>query len=113
MHALSATNAALVVDAAESVFIVIDGIARTGLFTGTGQVGNGTVGSGLCPHSAFLTLHRLNVCSLVRHRNRTEMTAVLAGFSQAKSTVIRYGVGGNRTLFTSGIDNLDDIGTRT
>ena len=113
MHALSATNAALVVDDAESVFIVIDSIDRTGLFTGTGQVGNGTVGAGLCTHSAFLTLHRINVCSLVRHRNRTEMTAVLAGLSQAKPTVIRYGVGGNRTLLTSGIDNLDDIGTRT
>ena len=109
MNTLSATNTTLVIDNAKSVLIIGNGIDRTGLFTGTGELRNSTVGAGCGTESALLTLHRINMCTLVGHRDGSEMTAVLAGFSETETAVVRYGVGRNRALFASRIDNLDDI----
>ena len=81
VYALSAADATIIINNAKTVFIVSNSIYRTGLFTGTGKLGNGTVGAGCCTHSTFLTFHRINVGSLVRHGNGTKVTTVLAGLT--------------------------------
>ena len=106
---MPATDATFIIDDAESVFIVGNGIYRTGFFTGTGQVCNRTIGAGGSTHSAFLTLHGIDVGPLVRHGNGSEMAAVLTSFSKTKTAVVRYGIGRDGALFTSGINYLNDV----
>ena len=109
MYTLSAADTALIIDNTKSVLIIGNGIDRTGLFTGTGELCNSTVGTGRGTEPALFTFHRINVCTLVGHGDCAEMTAVLAGFSETQTAVVRYGVGRNGTLFASRVDNLDNI----
>ncbi len=110
MHALSATHALLLIDDADAIVIIADGIHRTSLPAGTDQVCNGAVGTGIGTHTAFLTLIRVNVGPGLCHGDGTETTAVLAGLAQAETTVVSDRIRRQRTLLTGRIDDLHHIG---
>ncbi len=112
MNALTATDALLFVDHTNTVLVVADGIDRTRLTARTYEMGNGTVRTGLCTHTTLLTLVRIDMRSRLTHRDRAEMTAVLAGLAETETTVICDGIGCKRALLTGRIDDLDRVRVR-
>ena len=74
---------------------------------------NSTIRAGCSAHPAFLTLHGINMCTLIRHRDGSEVAAVLTGFSETETAVVRYGIGRDGALFTGRIDDLNDIAAFT
>lgn len=50
--------------------------------------------------------------SRLTHRDRAEMTAVLAGLAETETTVICDGIGCKRALLTGRIDDLDRVRVR-
>ena len=61
MDTVAAVDAFVLIDQAEAILVVGDGICWAGLLTGTLSVDNGFEGAGLCAETAGLTLLRIDL----------------------------------------------------
>ncbi len=109
VNAFSAANTFFFVDNGNSMLIICNGIHRTAVFTGTLQVGNGIVRTGLCTFSAFFTFGCINMGAFSAHFNGTEFAGIDTCLSNTVLAVFRNGITGNGTVLTGRADNLNYI----
>ena len=78
MDAGAALDTLFLINLADTVLIIGNGVYRAHLLTGALQMSDGIVGAGLGAFSTFLTLGWINVGSVLAHGNSAEVTRALA-----------------------------------
>ena len=109
MNAGAALDTFFLVNYADTVFVIGNRIHRTYLLTGTLQMCNCIVRTGIGTHSALFTFVGINVSSCLSHGNCAEFTGILACLTHTFPAVVGYGIGSNGTLLTGCADNLNYI----
>ena len=110
VHAVAALDAFLLIDLADAVLVVGDGVHRAALLAGAFQMGDGVVGTGLGTFSAGLALGRIDVSAVAAHADCAEITGILAGLTHALLAVVRHHIGGDGTLLAGRVDDLNHVG---
>ena len=106
----AALDAFLLVNHADAVFIICNGVHRADFLTGTLQMGNCIIWASLGTFAALLTFGRVNIGAFVAHADCPEITGILAGLSHTLAAVVGYYIGSNGTLLACSIDDLHHIG---
>ncbi len=109
MYTGAALDTFFLIDDADTVLIIGDGIYRADLLTGTLQVGDGAVRTGLSTFAALFTFVGIDVSPGIIHGDGAEITGILAGLSHTLAAVIRHHIRGDGTLFTGRVDDLNYI----
>ena len=109
MDAVSALDAFALVNIADAVVIICDSANRAGTLAGTDQVGDRAVRACIRAHTALFALGGINSGPAFADRNRAETAGIDTCFTHTETTVIRYCIGGKRTLFTSCADDLHNV----
>ena len=109
MDAASALNALVLIDDADTVLIIGDGIDRACLLTGTHKVYNRAVGTVLRAHTALFAEFRIDVGTELAYGHRAEVAGRQTGLTEAKAAVIRDRVGRQRTLVAGRLNDLNFV----
>ena len=109
MDAMPALDTFILVDPADSELVISDRADRADTLAGTHQMGDRPVRAGICAHTAFLALGRVDLCPVVADSDRFKTAGIDAGFSHAKTAVVRHGIRRQRALFAGRLDDLNNI----
>jgi hypothetical protein len=109
MDTVTAVDAFVLVDNADAVFIVGDGAYRTGLLTGTFQVNDRIIRTGLCTLAALTAFGGIDMGSVVTNGNGVELTGIFTGLTHTFPAVVGYRIRRNRTLLTGRAENLYNV----
>ena len=89
---MSAVNAFALIDLAETVLIVVDGVYRTRLLAGALQMYDGTERTCLRAFSAFTTFFRIDLHAEFSLCDGTELARSVAFLAKAEPAIIRNGI---------------------
>ena len=106
MDTHTALDTFFLIDHADTILVICDRIHRTCLFTGSFQMGNGIVRTGIGTHTALLTFVRINMGSLLSYGDSAKMAGILTSLAHTFPAVIRYHIRGDGTFLTGRIDDL-------
>ena len=109
VDAVSALDALFLINHADAVLIIGNGVHGADLLAGSLQMGDGVVGAGLRAQTALLALGRVDIGAALGHADGAELAGILAGLSHTFAAVVRYRVRRDGTLLAGRVDNLHHI----
>ena len=109
VNTMTAVDAFIFVDHAESVVIVRDGVDRAGCLAGTLTVDDGVEGAGFCAQAAGFALVGIDLHLGIARRDGAETAGVQTGFAEAETAAVRDGVILDGTVVAGGRNDGHDI----